>query len=447
MSSGNGLSQPGTPSPPHPLQRAWAAAASVSFPTPQPLAARNASMMRLPSTSPAHHRQMLQRAHSLQTSGSFTPDAALTRSTAQQQQMLQQQGAYTVAPEMTYHMSQLGSPQGLAVRYPGPQFSPGRKRLPAADATPRRIRRRLFFEDDSDGGGGGGGSGAPDDVARRARQRREASAAALAVIREAVEVGEAHIDLSDLGLDSVPDELAELKDLVVLTPGHMLATALQLNLNSNRLASFPLAACELTNLTTLIVSNNRITHLPPEIGNLAALQELSVAHNRLRSLPVELLRLGELQRLSVFPNPFAPQPAQDAQARETWPHVVRLQDGGVPRLSDLAARRLARPQLAALKHRLAQCLGPLRPALGRIVGPAVEPEDGGVLQALRAQHLAVPVGHLCAACGQWFLTPAAEVTVWMKAMPLVAREAPFRVRLCSRNCLGSEALASLLKRT
>ncbi|KAJ2776473.1 hypothetical protein GGI15_004836 [Coemansia interrupta] len=438
MSSGNGLSRPGTPSPPHPLQRARAAAASVSFPTPQPLAGRNASMMRLPSTSPSSHRHLLQRAHSLQT-GSLTPDMSQTRRTTQH---MQQQGAYTVAPETFLHTPQLGSPQGLGMRYPGPQFSPGRKRQPAADATPRRIRRRLFFEDDSDGA-----EMRPDDVERRERQRREACAAALAVIRGAVEVGEAHIDLSELALDCVPDELAELKDLVVLTPGHMLATALQLKLNANRLARFPLAVCELTNLTTLIVSNNRITHLPPEIGNLTALRELSVMHNRLRSLPVELLRLGQLQTLSVFPNPFAPQPAQDAQAPPAvWPHVVRMPAAGVPRLSDLAARRLTRPQLAALKHRLAQCLGPLRPALGRIVGPAVEPEDGGVLQALRAQHLAVPVGHLCAACGTWFLVPAVEITVWMTVMPLVARAAPFRVRLCSRNCLGSPALASLLKR-
>ncbi|KAJ1838161.1 hypothetical protein LPJ73_007162, partial [Coemansia sp. RSA 2703] len=242
MSSGNGLSQPGTPSPPHPLQRARAAAASVSFPTPQPLAARNASMMRLPSTSPTQHRQMLQRAHSLQTAGSFTPDDTQRRHAAQQMQ--QQQGAYTLAPEMLHRMPLLGSPPN-AFGSPGLQFSPGRKRL-ATDAPHRRMRRRLFFEDDSDG------AEAPDNVERRAKQRREACAAALAIIREAVEVGEAYIDLSDLGLDCVPDELAELKHLVVLTPGHTLATALQLSLSANRLASFPLAVCELTNLTTLI---------------------------------------------------------------------------------------------------------------------------------------------------------------------------------------------------
>ncbi|KAI8325454.1 hypothetical protein GQ54DRAFT_254784, partial [Martensiomyces pterosporus] len=122
----------------------------------------------------------------------------------------------------------------------------------------------------------------------------EADEAALNIIREAVDLGNSHIDLSDLQLESVPDELAELKDLVVLTPGHVLATDLQLMLGTNRLRHFPLAVCELTNLTTLIISHNRIAHLPPEIGNLANLRELSVAHNRLRVLPLEVTRLKNL---------------------------------------------------------------------------------------------------------------------------------------------------------
>ncbi|KAJ2854121.1 hypothetical protein FB639_006429, partial [Coemansia asiatica] len=330
------------------------------------------------------------------------------------------------------------------------QFSPRRKRLSAASegaaATPRRIRRRLFFEDDSDS------SLAHENAEHRQTRSKEASDAALGIIREAVEVGESHIDLSDLGLDSVPDELAELKDLVVLTPGHMLATDLQLTLSSNRLAHFPLAVCELTNLTTLIISNNRIAHLPPEIGNLIALKELSIAHNRLHALPLELMRLKELHTLTVFPNPFvdAPpdaHPASHPLGPATHPHLLHLENAGVPRLSDLAARRLTRPQLVTLKHRLSQCLETTQLALGRIIGPAVEPGDGGVLQALRVQHLAVPVGHQCAGCGQWFLTSSAEIVVWMPLPPLLVRAVPFKARLCSRNCLASEALLSVLKKS
>ncbi|KAJ2722031.1 hypothetical protein GGI07_003565 [Coemansia sp. Benny D115] len=451
----------GTPpaqSPAHTPQPGRTAAAV--FPGPQPLVARNGSMMGLPSRSPeAHRHQMLRRAHS-------------------QQQQQQQQVHWVTDTSTTPRHPRLGSPTYAFSGSPPASlrnalgshshYSPahmhaasphsalrsqhqsplGRKRLSGGGgvsgeqpATPRRIRRRLFFEDDS--------------AASDAERRREAGSAALAIIRDAVEVGDGHIDLSDLGLDSVPDELAELKDLVVLTPSHTMASDLQLSLSTNRLAHFPMAVCELSNLTTLILSNNRITLLPPEIANLRALRELSVAHNQLRSLPIELTRLALLQTLTVFPNPFAsppppsePSPKDANGALQTWPHALALTSAGVPRLSDLAARRLSRVELAALKQRLAQCLGILAPspALGRIVGPALEPEDGSVLAALRAQHLAVPEGHLCAACGQWFLLPAAEVTVWAPMPPLLTRPVPFRIRLCSRNCVDTPVIASVLRK-
>ncbi|KAJ1889208.1 hypothetical protein LPJ66_008161, partial [Kickxella alabastrina] len=330
------------------------------------MASRNASMMGFPSISPEAHRyQMLQRAHSMQHPGNQTPD--------QQDWQRQNAGGYTISSELLphhYHHDQhytsgplLGSPLGST---PYQHFSPRRKRLSGPDqgcgSAPRRIRRRLFFQDGSDD------AEAPEAIERRTQASKAALQTALGIIRESVEIGESHIDLSDLGLDAVPDELAELKDLVVLTPGHTLAIDLQLTLSSNRLAHFPLAACELTNLTTLIISNNRIAHLPPEIANLRALRELSVANNRLRTLPLELTRLQNLQILSVVSNPLDNPPDTWPNAlhlsTESWPYTLSVANAGVPRLSDLAARRLTRPQLAALKHQLAQCLESTRPALG-----------------------------------------------------------------------------------
>ncbi|KAJ1870711.1 hypothetical protein H4R99_007113 [Coemansia sp. RSA 1722] len=441
--SSDSTQQPATPERAHQLRRADAV--GVSFPTPQPLAARNASMVRLPSGSPEAHRYgSLQRAHSLQSPPytSQTPRQPLSH-----HHHHHQQGAYSLAPEILHHGRSpfVGSPPS-ALRFQ--QFSPRRKRLSVGDAsaaTPRRIRRRLFFQDDEDS------APARETLEHLQERSKEAGDAALVIIREAVEVGEPHIDLSDLGLDTVPDELAELKDLVVLTPGHMLNTDIELTLSSNRLARFPLAVCELTNLTTLIISNNRITHLPPEIGNLFALKELSIANNRLHTLPLELTRLTQLQTLTVFPNPFTDAPPDGLPASHplgphTFPHLLHLEYAGVPRLSDLAARRLTRAQLITLKHRLSQCLESTHLALGRIVGPAIEPGDGGVLNLLRAQHLAVPVGHQCAGCGLWFLAPAAEIVVWAPLPPLLVRAVPLKVRLCSRNCLASDAMLAVLKK-
>ncbi|KAJ1999648.1 hypothetical protein GGI04_002008 [Coemansia thaxteri] len=402
---------------------------------PQPLSSRTASMSgAYPQHSPDAQHQ-LPRAHSLHSpvmSSSGYHAAVTPRSAA-------------------------GSPPGSY------HFSPRRKRQSMGDhspATPQRMRRRLFFGDSSE-------TGAPEDQERRRAVVREAGESALAIIREAVEVGDTHIDLSDLQLDSVPDELAELKHLVSLAPSHTMVTSLQLVLSSNSLSHFPLAICELTNLTTLIISNNRILHLPPEISNLVNLRELSLAHNKLRQLPVEISTLSRLETLSLFPNPFLEPASTDSPASahelalrsylsarcrsSTLSHVrpfrMVLTNAGVPRLADFAARCSPRSQLCAHKHLLAQCLELPRPALGRIVGPALEPNDCSVLSALRSQHLHLPTSaHRCANCKQWFLLPPVEIVVWTN-LPLVKRQVPLKVRLCCRNCIYSQKVGDLLTTT
>ncbi|KAJ1960150.1 hypothetical protein GGI12_003960 [Dipsacomyces acuminosporus] len=426
------------------------------------MVSRNASMMDYPSRSPEAHRRVFRRTHSLQSPDNAIGDAS---------------GLHTIPNGTLYYNSNhhhhqhlpqsplppiplgMGSPPN-ADRY---HFSPRRKRLSMdSPSTPRRIRRRLFFEDRSDG------PEAPEDKERKMHLYHEADETALSIIREAVELGNSHIDLSDLQLESVPDELAELKDLVVLTPGHVLVSDLQLMLSTNRLRYFPMAVCELTNLTTLIISHNRITHLPPEIGNLVSLRELSVAHNRLRVLPLEITKLNKLITLSVFPNPFADPPASapatanrqqgvvDKAFRSFLSQQLKLNPAdlrqfsvsvlsSVPRLADFAARKLPRQQLITLKHSLAQCLESARPTLGRIVGPAMETSDNCVSVALKAQHLVLPAGHECAACSQWFLSPSAELLVWA-TFTLIPRPVPFKARLCSRSCLYTANLAELLVR-
>ncbi|KAJ2639980.1 hypothetical protein GGF44_002621, partial [Coemansia sp. RSA 1694] len=282
----------------------------------------------------------------------------------------------------------------------------------------------------------------------------------------AVEVGDPHIDLSDLQLEAVPDELAELKDLVVLAPSHTMVTSLQLILSSNILYHFPLAVCELVNLTTLIISYNRISHLPPEIGNLVNLRELSVSHNNLRVLPFETTNLVHLQTLSVFPNPFiepaalllSPPPtsastesalrnylAKEHGLSELRPFRLSISNNAIPKLIDFAARALPRSKLAEVKHSWIQCLESTRPPLGRFVGHAIEPTttDCSLQSALRSQHLAVPAGHLCATCSQWFLMPPVELTVCTKLF-MLTRPVPLKVRLCSRNCLYSQRIANIL---
>ncbi|KAJ2687858.1 hypothetical protein IWW39_002612 [Coemansia spiralis] len=418
-------------------------------PAPQLMSMRNSSMAAsFPSRSPEAHRQQLQRAHSLQPPGSASGSNGHGAAVASHQSP---QGSPTTAQHP------MASPPGASSYH----FSPRHKRRSGADyspATPRRMRRRLFFEDGMD-------STAPEDRDRRRAVFREAADTALAIIREAVEVGDPHIDLSDLQLEAVPDELAELKDLVVLAPSHSMVTDLQLILSSNNLCHFPLAVCELANLTTLIISYNRISHLPPEIGNLVNLRELSVAHNSLRVLPLEITKLVRLETLSVFPNPFlepaalislSPTSASaaaeaalrkyltaDCGLSELRPFRLSVSNTAIPRLVDFAARSMSRTDLSVVKHDLTQCLESTRPPLGRFVGHAVEPTDYRLQSALRSQHLPVPTGHLCAACSQWFLIPPVELVVCAKIL-MLNRPVPLKVRLCGRNCLYSHKIAEML---
>ncbi|KAJ1955859.1 hypothetical protein EC988_001657 [Linderina pennispora] len=116
----------------------------------------------------------------------------------------------------------------------------------------------------------------------------------------------------------------------------------------------------------------------------------------------------------------------------------------VPRLADLAARHLTRAELKTYKHNLALCLEDARPPIGRIVGPAVETSGNCVSAALKAQHLELPIGHQCAVCNQWFLLPTVEVLVWATMPLLQHRIIPFKVRLCSRNCLFTDTFVNIL---
>ena len=89
----------------------------------------------------------------------------------------------------------------------------------------------------------------------------------------------------------------------------------------NGLDSLPEEIGQLKNLKTLIVSSNRLTYLPPVIGELTQLEKISLKHNRLKSLPPEIGKLTNLKELYLSYNQgFLPgQEAQGAQQRDLQP--------------------------------------------------------------------------------------------------------------------------------
>ena len=91
-----------------------------------------------------------------------------------------------------------------------------------------------------------------------------------------------YLDVSSMGLTSLPEGIGDLQALKGLYVGH------------NQLISLPERIGDLKALEVLYVGGNKLTSLPERIGDLQALEILYVSHNKLTSLPG---RIGDLQAL------------------------------------------------------------------------------------------------------------------------------------------------------
>jgi small GTP-binding protein len=124
---------------------------------------------------------------------------------------------------------------------------------------------------------------------------------ALDRIRQAADSGAESLDLSNLGLTSLPPEIGQLNNLTMLV------------LSNNQLTSLPLEIGQLTNLLYLGLSDNLLTILPKEIGQLASLTEFYLFNNQLICLPPEIGQLTKLISLALFNNQLANLPPEIGQ--------------------------------------------------------------------------------------------------------------------------------------
>jgi internalin A len=164
-------------------------------------------------------------------------------------------------------------------------------------------------------------TGKPDSSAT---DQHEGWQTALRRIEEARKSGVNALNLSDLGLTSVPDSLVQLAGLRLLS------------LSNNQLTALPDALAQLSNLQILSLANNQLTALPDALAQLSNLQNLSLDNNQLTALPNALAQLSNLQSLSLDNNQLTALP--DALAQ----------------LSNLQNLSLANNQLTALPDALAQ---------------------------------------------------------------------------------------------
>lgn len=136
---------------------------------------------------------------------------------------------------------------------------------------------------------------APDSSPYEVAQQRIASAASS---------GADKLNLSGLGLKSLPPEIGQLTQLK------------ELYLCDNQLRSLRPEIGQLTKLRELDLKNNQLSSLPPEIGQLTQLQQLDLGYNELSSLPPEIPQLTQLQALHLNNNHLSNLPPEIRQLTE-----------------------------------------------------------------------------------------------------------------------------------
>lgn len=120
-------------------------------------------------------------------------------------------------------------------------------------------------------------------------------------IAECRNSGNTRLDLSGLGLTSVPPEIGQLSALT------------SLSLGGNQLTTLPGEIGHLSALTELALEENQFTTLPPEIGQLSALKLIHLGGNQLTTLPAVIGQFTALTRLFLRENQLTILPPEIGQ--------------------------------------------------------------------------------------------------------------------------------------
>lgn len=151
-------------------------------------------------------------------------------------------------------------------------------------------------------------------------------------------LGKKSVNISGLGLKTIPEELFEMLDLKELHLGGNQITDLpenvanfqkltllsiqrcqlskipncvlnlkslqSLNLSRNKIEAIPDSINSLTDLRTLTLAKNKIKHIPPTIGSLNKLSILELRGNLISKIPKEMSNLRGLTRITLLGNPI-----------------------------------------------------------------------------------------------------------------------------------------------
>ena len=178
------------------------------------------------------------------------------------------------------------------------------------------------------------------------------------------------LDLSGLGLRSLPPRIAQLPKLTELDLANNRFETLppelgqfenltRLDLSNNPLAGLPPEIGRFAKLTRLDLTRTPLAGLPPEIGMLTGLTRLYLDHNRLENLPPEIDQLANLTRLYLSHNALTTFPSGlDRLAKLTRLDISRNRLKNLPpeigQLTKLTVLDLSHNPLASLTPELGQ---------------------------------------------------------------------------------------------
>lgn len=112
------------------------------------------------------------------------------------------------------------------------------------------------------------------------------------------------LDLSDRGLESLPDEVFRLVRLRVL------------NISGNRIRNLPCAIGNLEELEMLNAAENVLDDLPTSFAMCTEMRRLNISGNRLATVPACIIRLEQLEELKMGANNISRLPSEVSNLRK-----------------------------------------------------------------------------------------------------------------------------------
>lgn len=164
---------------------------------------------------------------------------------------------------------------------------------------------------------------------------------------EKIKAATLSLDLSGMGLTSIPEEITQLRGLT------------QLNLSENNLTTLPESITQLTNLSYLDLSKNSISALPNSVTQLTKLQKLNLHYNNLIELPGNLVKLENLEVLNLSDNSLTSLPntigdLKNLQELNLYYNSLRSLPDTIGKLTNLQSLNLSDNNLSSLPDTIIQ---------------------------------------------------------------------------------------------